>query len=715
MSQLQGFDDDQVNLAAAIADESNGNPFFIDELVRYLHTGLANPSDGDRGGAPLLPAVSLDEALRARIGVLDQDSRLALELVAVAARPLAKQVVCRAAGLEANTPALAVLRAGHLVRMTGTRGADTIETVHDRLRLAVVESLSESERQARHLRLANVLEREEDVDPEHLAFHYRGAGQLERAGEFSAAAAAIATNALAFERAASLYRAAIAELPAGYEHRTDLVASLGDAEWSAGRLAAAAEAYLSAATDAPPGRALELRRKASEQLLRSAHVDQGLDAIRVVLKAVSLEISSTPMRALMTLLWRRFRARLRGHKFTMRDASEVPVTTLARIDTCWSIAGSMGPIDMIRGAALQTQHLTLALDAGEPARVARAMAIEAGYQAIGAKRTEAKTRKFTAMAKEISTQIKHRPSYGIAQMSDCLCEYQLGNWRLALKAGEAAIVTFETECAGMYFEIATTRRWVLDCLFNLGELSEVEARTSTWLRDAERRGDAHLETELRTGLPSIVGLMRDQPGDTREQARRCIALWPMARFLLQHYTATLAEAHTYLYEGDGETAHTLVVAMWKPLRRSFLMNIQALETEAWYLRARAAVAAHLSASGSPATNYLKDADSCAKKLAKLKVPGGAALSLAVRAMTAEARGETDTALEHYRAASAALHQAELHLIARAIELRLAMLESPEGGPAVDQAADWFRRHNVASPLALASVFVPFRRDRPSSP
>ena len=50
---------------------------------------------------------------------------------------------------------------------------------------------------------------------------------------------------------------------------------------------------------------------------------------------------------------------------------------LQRIDICWSVAPVLGMVDIIRGADFQARCLLMTLDAGEPYRVARALAAEA--------------------------------------------------------------------------------------------------------------------------------------------------------------------------------------------------------------------------------------------------------------------------------------------------------------------------------------------------
>src|SRR6266702_7360029 len=104
---------------------------------------------------------------------------------------------------------MAVLRATHLVRTRSTLGRHEIETYHDRIRDAVVGRLTAEALKECHQRLASGLLGTGGADPERLATHYLGAGDAESAAEYGTAAAAKASEALAFDRAARLYRFAL--------------------------------------------------------------------------------------------------------------------------------------------------------------------------------------------------------------------------------------------------------------------------------------------------------------------------------------------------------------------------------------------------------------------------------------------------------------------------------------------------------------------------
>ena len=109
--------------------------------------------------------------------------------------------------------ALALLRAGRLIRSTGRAETDEVETYHDRVRETVVARLEPDAARAHHHRLALVLEASGQADPEVLGLHFLGADLPERAAEFFVLAADEAAEMLAFERAAALYRRALEHQP----------------------------------------------------------------------------------------------------------------------------------------------------------------------------------------------------------------------------------------------------------------------------------------------------------------------------------------------------------------------------------------------------------------------------------------------------------------------------------------------------------------------
>ena len=256
-----------------------------------------------------------------------------------------------------------------------------------------------------HRRLAQVLESSGRADPEVLAVHLHGAGERERAGMYYAQAAAQAGEALAFDRAARLYRLALELRPgddAG-EHR--LRTALADALTNAGRGPEAARAYLAAIAGATVAETFELRRRAAMQYLITGHVDEGLAQLGTVLKEVGMSLPSSPRRALVSLILNRIKLRLRGLHFRPRDASQVPAEDLTRLEVGWTVTSGLALIDPIRAAAFQVQNLLLALRVGEPYRIGRALTLEASYAALGGGRSHRRVSKLLRMNESIAQRV----------------------------------------------------------------------------------------------------------------------------------------------------------------------------------------------------------------------------------------------------------------------------------------------------------------------
>jgi len=104
---------------------------------------------------------------------------------------------------------VAALRSERLVRTTGPGLDDEIECYHDRIRESIVARLPQSVAAGHHAALAASLERDGTGQPELLAAHLEGAGELARAGGFYRVAADQAVEALAFGRAEEFYLRAL--------------------------------------------------------------------------------------------------------------------------------------------------------------------------------------------------------------------------------------------------------------------------------------------------------------------------------------------------------------------------------------------------------------------------------------------------------------------------------------------------------------------------
>jgi serine/threonine protein kinase len=686
--------------AQRIASESSGDPFLVAELVWHLE------ADAAEGGARSpTGAISLDHALRARMSRLPENARRLLTTVAVAGRPVSLAVATEAAEIETDIePALAVLRAGHLIRTHLGRARPQVEPFHDRIRQATVASLDEPTLREWHRRLARALAAAPEADHEALAVHYRGAGDAERAAEHSAIAAAAAARALAFERAANLYRWAIELRPPSHPNRRGHLASLGRALASAGRGRESALAYEEAAEGANAADRVEWRRRAAEQLLRSGHVDDGIRVLESVLSAVGMRLSKTPKGALISLLFRRTLLALRGLRFRPRDAREIPPAVLTRIDVCWAVTIGLARIDNIRAADFQTRHLLLALRAGERYRIARALATEAGFSStLGKPR---RTERLLTAASELASSLAHPHARGLATFAGGVSAFYQGRFRAAHEASQAAESIFREECRGVAWEINTAVLYSLASLFYLGEARELARRVPLHLSEARDRGDLYAAVEFATGRPAFAWLVNDQVGRARDEIAEAIDPWSRRGFHSQHFWGLVARVHLELYSGEGLAAWNLLEARWREIAASMILRVKFDLVEIVGLRAKSALA--LAATSSAHRDRLlgsaaRDIDRIGRQKLDLTRP----VSRLLEAGHASIKGRTDRALLALGEAIEGFDRLEMALHAAVARWRRGQLLGGDEGRALKQSADeYMRAETIKRPDRVVAMLAP---------
>ncbi len=684
--------------AEAIAEEAGGHPLFIDELVRHALAARA-----DRG-APL----HLEDALWDRVRRLDGEAQRLLELVAVAGGPIVQQAVARAADVDFATfgQQAATLRAANLVRTTGTRPADLIEPYHDRVRATIESHRSAAEVRRAHERIALGLESTGRADPEALAMHWQGAGENDKAAAYATQAAERAYKALAFDRAAQLYRQTLVMRPPGAADVATLQVRLGDALAQTGRGAEAARAYLSAAERSAPADALELRRRAAEQLLRAGHVDDGLQALAPVLAAVNLRVPASPRTALMSLLWQRAQLKMRGLSFKRRQVSELAPATLARVDAAWSLAVGLGNVDTIRGADFATRHLRLALGAGEPTRVARAMAFEACLTAAMGADGVARANALAAEAEKIADEVKDAHATGLAVAARAIALHMNGHWSDCLPFFDEAERIFRERCTGVAWELATGNLLRSYSLARLGELTELSKNVTAFLQEAEQRGDLYGSTVLRMGEPNLIWLAMDLPDEARSECEEGIRRWSQRGFHQQHVDFSYAMTQIDLYVGDGAAAFARVSGVWPQLEKSFTLRLDVARIVNIDLRGRAAIAA--AAAAEPhRKSLLADAERTVRALDKERAacarPGAAML----RAALAHLGGDDEAAAKHLENAAALYDEHEMRMHAAVARGRRGALLAGDAGRADREAsAAWMSAQAVANPEKFMRVLAP---------
>ena len=648
---------------------AEGHPLFLQEIAR---AGDETPRD-------------LEHALSARIGALPATRRALLELAGVAASPLPAHLLA----LAANQPVgqalrdLDALRTDRLVRTTD-RG---IEPFHDRVRDAVGSTLSDTQRRARHAALAVVL-RERD-DPRALVHHLAGAGDTIAAREAALDAARRAEESLAFEHAALLLRDALSHGLEGDGIRLRLAEALVHAH----RGVEAAEVLLTIG-----GKERErARARAAGLLLSSGDLSRGRAVVAGVLAEAGSPLPTTAAAALATLVVERGRLAARG--FEPRRGA-IDEEAEQRTELFRGVAQGLGMADNLRAAIYNTRALRAALDLGDPARAAVALATESIFRgSVDVRRPRDLLDRARALAEETGDETARAWVAGADAVLDAL----------ALRHHDVVPGLLRAEA---YFQERTRGNgWALDSLKLvrsltlrlLGAFEALRTRLPEDLADARRRGDRYLETTLRRGAVQVW--LCD--GDVRE-ARDALdgRAWPSFRegFHIQHWLEIEGHADVALYEGSAETVLERFREELRAQRWSLVARLQRPRILGWATRGKlllARAARHRDRASLFECAWL------ARRLWREDLGYARVRALLLRAGIANLRGEEERAIGALRETVAIADRIGLGLTGAAARRRLAgHVGGDEGRLLLRDSDAWMRTQRVVDPARIAEVEAP---------
>ena len=275
--------------AARLHDETGGNPFFLEEVVRHLREA------GDAAGIP----ESVREVLGRRLSRLSDAANRTLAVAAVAGRDFELALL---EGLEplagiAVLDALEEAVAAQLLREDVDRPG-RYGFAHPLVRETVYEELSLTRRVRLHGAVADALERLHGDDPARLA-ELAGHRLAAAAGADPAAAVDVALRAgrqcmaqLAYEEAAAMAARALEALGDGAgPMRADALLLLGDAQLRCGDEAAAHDAF---------ARAGDIARRAADpdRLARAALGASGLGVTIIAVREPTVDLLREALAAL---------------------------------------------------------------------------------------------------------------------------------------------------------------------------------------------------------------------------------------------------------------------------------------------------------------------------------------------------------------------------------------------------------------------------------
>jgi class 3 adenylate cyclase/tetratricopeptide (TPR) repeat protein len=212
--RIEALPDD---LRRLILSKGEGNPFFIEEVIRMLvERGALERRGADWVAVAPVEQVDIPTTLHglllARVDRLPDAAKRALRVASVIGRRFSPDLLEEVLRGEGVGDELAALEAAGLVRIAVTTPALEYEFRHALVHEAAYDSLLKQERRRLHRAVGETLERAGDVDAAILALHFEHAGDEDRATRYLVAAGKHARERFAATEAYGFFTRAASHL-----------------------------------------------------------------------------------------------------------------------------------------------------------------------------------------------------------------------------------------------------------------------------------------------------------------------------------------------------------------------------------------------------------------------------------------------------------------------------------------------------------------------
>lgn len=676
-----------------IVSDAGGHPYFAAEMARVMRSSH-------------LPVSSkLGDVLRDRIDRLPSPCRCALDAVAVAGQPLSLRIL-RASlpDIEQVPTAVQQLVKERLLSTTGADEDGLIDTYHDRVRETLLDALDYDATVAIHGQIARAA-RDSNAEPELLALHFEASGSAEEASRYYADAAISAMNGLAFDHAAGLCLKGLRLVSNGETTiKRMLLETRGRALAASGRGADSADAYEHAARLSEGLAARRLRRNAAQQLLMSGHVDRGKALLNDVLSEVGMRMPASALEAAFASVAWNAKLRLRSREASKVTQDAADPELLERIDLAWAAAVGFSVTDSIIGTYFIARALDMSLSSGDASRMASGLGFQAAHHTTTSGRITKVAQSYLDEATKVARFLSNDYHIAFTSLSRGVAYYLAGDWEGGLRYCDEAIDRFRSRCTDAIWERDSAETFAMWSLVYMGRLKELRRRHASERKDAKRRGDLFLLTNLDTMILSYLRTAEDYGDSGKSEVQATIDAWPNTGFHVQNHNAYLGLTHLDLYRGDGAEAWQRTEKLWRRYQLSQLLRIAQVRVDAVQSRGRSALAAAVDAGGGRRRGLLRKASSAASRLVREGRGYPTGYGWMLRAGVGLQRGSSEAAARALNRAADVFGEAGMRLMEFACRYQL--LRLGETSQANQQCFSYFSEEEVANPTAMSDALTP---------
>ncbi|NNE44530.1 MAG: AAA family ATPase, partial [Gemmatimonadetes bacterium] len=281
VATLLGQDEVSGSFVASLHGETEGNPFFVEEIVKaMIADGVLVHRDGgwtrDNSGELMLPQ-SVKAAIGSRLEQVSDVCTEVLRTAAVLGKVFAFNELLSTAH-KTEDEVLDALDEASAAQLIQVRAGETFAFTHDKIREVLYEEINPIRRRRVHKCIAEgleeMVERGEDVPVQELAHHCIESGDLEKGLRYAERAADSAAKVFAWNEAVDMLQRA-RDCAEALERPADAIAleeRIGDMAFTQGEHAAAIASFERAfRAEADPDRKNALRAKCAEACVAASN------------------------------------------------------------------------------------------------------------------------------------------------------------------------------------------------------------------------------------------------------------------------------------------------------------------------------------------------------------------------------------------------------------------------------------------------------------